>query len=334
MKIYACGGAGINVAKNFESHRNRREEGFSSLDIVYIDASSSNVASINTDKDNVYLLEDTYGNVKEGGGKKRRLNYEDISARASEILLKYKPEKINVVIHSFHGGSGSVIGPVIVSNLLEKGNAVIVIGIGGSDSSIELSNTIDTINSYAAISKLRKHPVPCIYYENSKETPRGMVDSKIVSNIVMLSVFFSGGNHEMDYTDMYNFLNYNEVTDYSPKLSYLEFYTGSIEVGKGNNLISVATLSDASTPTQTGHVVEYQCTGFITNDVKEKLKVDMPIHLCVVDGVFNDILHRLKTLKDNNTQQRSALMKINNSIKPLFNDRISVINDGKDGQML
>ncbi|EQB73043.1 MAG: hypothetical protein AMDU4_FER2C00108G0002 [Ferroplasma sp. Type II] len=31
---------------------------------------------------------------------------------------------------------------------------------------------------------------------------------------------------------------------------------------------------------------------------------------------------------------RSALMKINNSIKPLFNDRISVINDGKDGQML
>ena len=31
---------------------------------------------------------------------------------------------------------------------------------------------------------------------------------------------------------------------------------------------------------------------------------------------------------------RSALMKINNSIKPLFNDRISVINDGKDSQML
>ncbi len=311
MRIYACGGAGINIAKTFENHRGIEEAGFSLLNIAYIDASSSNINSIKTDKENIYLLEDTFGNVKEGGGKKRRLNYDDISARASELILNYKPEKINIVMHSFHGGSGSVIGPVIVSNLLDKGEAVIVIGIGGTDSNIEISNTVDTISSYAAISKLRKKPVPCIYYENSKSTPRGMVDSKIIANIVMLSVFFSNGNHEMDYTDMYNFLNYNEVTDHTPKLSYMEFYTKDIELAKDTNIISVATLSDASTPTHPGHSVDYQCVGFISNEVKEKLKVEMPIHLCIIDGVFSDIVHRLKSIKTEIEQKRNAIVKKN-----------------------
>jgi hypothetical protein len=301
IKIYACGGAGINVANHFEAFRGSTEKGFSQLDITYIDSSASNVGRLSTSKDNIYLLDNT-----NGSGKKRALNYDEISVRAQEILLKYKPEEINIVLHSFSGGSGSVIGPVLVSEMLARKKAVIVIGIGGSDSRIEADNTLNTIRSYTAISRLRQKSVPTIYYENSSVTPRGKVDQSLYTCIVLLSVYFSGQNHELDYTDLYNFLNYNEVTEYEPKLSYLEYFTGDIELERDHSLISVATLSDASTPTGTNLPVEYQCTGFIDEDVKAKIGISVPIHLCVIDGTFTDIVARLMKCTSDVEQIRKA----------------------------
>lgn len=313
MRIYACGGAGINISKGFEVYRGIEEEGFSNLNISYLDTSKANIGKVNTSPDNFYILEDSHGIVKEGSGKKRVLNYEDVNMRASEILNKFKPERINVVIHSFSGGSGSVLGPVIVSNLLEKGAAVIVIGVGCTDSRVEVDNTINTIKSYVSISKLRNKTVPCVYYQNSATESRGAIDQKIFSNLILLSAYFSGDNHELDFTDLYNFLNYQEVTDYSPKLSYLELYTGDIEIGKDHNLIGVATLSDEITPTHPKHPVEYQCVGFINDTVKEKLGVAMPIHLAIIDGVFNDIMYGLEKYKNEIKEKRSST--INRSIE-------------------
>jgi hypothetical protein len=307
MQIYSCGGAGINLGKHFEPYRGQSEKGFSNLNVRYIDSSDSNLGSVKTDPENIHVLEETAG-----AGKKRSLPYEEIRARASEILLKYKPEDINIVLHGFGGGSGSVIGPVLVSELLSRGHAVIVIGVGSTDSRIEIDNTVDTIRSYATISKIRKRPVPVIYYENNKDTPRGSVDTEVYAAVAFLSAFFSGDNHEMDKTDLYNFLNYQEVTEYDPRLSYLEFFTQDIQIGKDHSLISVATLSDLDTPTTLNHLVEYQCTGFIDPTVTAKLGIKLPIHLCVMDGVFNDILSRLTKLTTAVKEHRNA--RINKTI--------------------
>lgn len=311
MRIYACGGAGINLAKHFEEYRGIEEKGFSTLDICYLDSSTSNINKVKTTPENYYILEDTNGNVKEGSGKKRKLNYADTSLRASEILQKFKPERINVVIHSFSGGTGSIIGPVITSHLLEKGHAVIVIGVGGTDSRIEVDNTLDTIKSYVGISKLRNKTVPCVYYQN-KDEGRGTIDHNVYTNLILLSAYFSGDNHELDFTDLYNFLNYQEVTDYEPKLSYLELHTGKIDLGKDHNLIGVATLSDETTSTHPGFPVEYQCVGFVDPTVKEKLGVPFPIHLCIIDGIFNDVVYNLQKYKSEIKEKRGST--INRSI--------------------
>lgn len=306
MQIYSCGGAGINLGKHFEPYRGQSEKGFSNLNVRYIDSSDSNLGLVKTESSNVYVLEET-----NGAGKKRSLNYEEISERASEILLKYKPEDINIVLHGFGGGSGSVIGPVLVSEMLSRGHAVIVIGVGSTDSRIEIDNTLDTIKSYAGISKKRSRPVPILYYENNTTTSRGSVDAEVYAAIAFLSAFFSGDNHELDRTDLYNFLNYQEVTEYKPRISYLEFFIKDIQLGKDHSLISVATLSDDDTPTTPNQLVEYQCTGFMSQEVKSKLGIGLPIHLCVIDGIFNDIMNRLTKMTDTMKEHRNARVNRN-----------------------
>ncbi len=288
MKIFACGGAGINLASHFEQYRGSKDPGFSEFDVKYIDTSRSNLSTVETDKENIYLIDGA-----DGSGKKRDENYAAIAERSQEILHHFKPGDVNIVIHSLSGGSGSVIGPVLVSELLNRALPVITVIVGSSDSRKELENTIKSIQSYETIAKKREAPVVAVYFENNKETPRGTVDQKIYTTVVILSAFFSKENHELDSMDLFNFLNFHRVTSFTPRLAYLELFDKEITIERDHSLVSVATLSDIETPTSIDHPVEYQAVGFVHDSARNKISVPMPIHAAIIAGVFNDIMGRL-----------------------------------------
>ncbi len=304
MVIYAAGGAALNIASSMAKYANSKEYGFAEIDTYFIDTSSSNIHD-DIPEDKCYIVEGL-----DGSGKVRKSNYTVLSECSKEILHQFKPDDINVVVHSTSGGTGSTLGPIVVSELLSRGLNVIVLAIGSSSSRIETENTIKTLKSYEMISKKTDKPV-CMYYkENSVDNSRSNVDSNISTALVILATLFSSDNKELDLSDLTNFLNYNNVTSYPPQLSLLEFYEKDVKLDKGQTIISTATLIDNDTAPELSHPIEYQCVGYIPEKIKDVVNIDLPIHVSVITGHFNKTVDRLNNkLKEYEEARKVVISK-------------------------
>ena len=288
MKIFAMGGAGGNVAARFLKFQSKANHGFSEIECVFVDTSKSNL-SPNIPASQIYLVDNL-----DGSGKLRASNYQVLNECSKDILLQHKPADLNVILSSGGGGSGSVLGPIVTSELLGRGETVIVITIGSTSSRKETDNTLKTLHSYEKISQLRNKPVVMAYRENSASTPRGHIDAEVDSMILTLSAIFSGDNRELDMSDLRNFLNYHLVTSFTPKLTYLDITSGSVMLSKGQALVSLVTLTDDSTSSDVDVLAEYQAVGFIPDAAKENLGIAMPLHAAVITGYFNGVAERLE----------------------------------------
>ncbi len=300
VTLYACGGAGINVAKAFEQYRKtgdnpqHNDEAFARINPVYIDTSRTNLNDGVANTDSIYIVKssDPVSGQSEldGSGKKRSINAEVISQHTLEILQKFVPTNVSIVISSASGGSGSVIAPSIVSELLERDKIVIVLLIGSEDSVIEIENTSKTIKTYENIAKLRKKPV-VVHYANNNEHEKGRthVNNTMAEMITGLSALFSGNNRELDSKDLENWVNYSKTTSFQPKIAFLDCYFDKIENLKSGQVISVATLCLEGNNSSTGVTVEYQAVGFVTKEQNTQLNIQTNIHYVILDGIFNDI---------------------------------------------
>jgi len=310
MNIYGCGGAGLNIAYDFLKYQENDEDaGFAKVQSFLIDTSRSNIKK-DAPENQIYLFESL-----DGSGKKRDANYNAISERSREMLHEFKPADINVVIHSASGGSGSVIGPLLVSELVGSHNTIVVI-IGSSDSRIETDNTLKTLKSYEMISKKKNLPICAFYYENSEQTPRGAVNQKIIQDLVVTSMFFSGQNTELDKADLSNFLNYPKVTNWQGGFTKLNIFTGSnaIDIPKAEVAVSCVSLINDQTSSVLNIPVEYQAVGFISLGAFEKFKniesMKLPYHLVASTGHFLGIIDALsKKLKVHDDYRATVVHK-------------------------
>ena len=302
--IFACGGCGINIGSLFIPFRNKEDTGFADLDVVFLDTSKANLHKVGSEE-KVYIVEGL-----DGSGKVRAENHKQISECVLDILQTHKPGDINFVLSSASGGSGSVIAPLLVQELLQRNLPVIVIAIGSTDSRIELENTIKTLKSYEAIAQMRKVPVNALYYENSKDMVRSDVDERVQSAIVMFAALFSRQNRELDSSDLNNWLYYNKVTSYDAHLSYIDFFKHDVKVERPVSVISVATLSTTEGDTSTGASVEYQCVGYTPPEVSTKMHFESPQHIAILDGMFTEINKRLsKSLQDFDDAKKARISK-------------------------
>lgn len=309
MNIYCAGGCATNIGAHFIKYVNRKDQGFAALKTFFIDTSRSNINKEIPDE-SIYLVDGV-----DGSGKRRDANYAALSECSKEILHKFRPADVNLVIHSASGGTGSTLGPILVSELLSRSEVVIVLTVGGTASRIETDNTIKTLKSYEMISRKREMPVNVYYRENSNSTARGAIDHEIQKAIVVLAAIFSGNNQELDSSDLKNFLNYPRVTSYSPKLSLLDFFSKNIELGKGQSVVSLVTLADRETPSDSNVPVEYQAVGYLPEETKKMVSVELPIHAAVVSGYFNHIIEALQ-------QQLTAFDEVRKIVneKPIVKD--------------
>lgn len=316
--IYACGGCGINISSWFEQYRSKAPNiGFASINPVYIDTSKSNITkTLNTD--HTYTIEGL-----DGSGKVRRENAQIISQHVRDILNKFKPGDLSIVVSSMSGGSGSVIAPSIVSELLERGQPVVVCSVSSTDSRIEIENTITTLKSYESIANMRATPVNMIYRENSLAVKRSEVDKQIQGEIAKLAALFSRQNKEMDSSDLVNWLNFTKVTSYPPKLTFMDFYSDKVMDLKYGSVVSVATLAKKEHNTFTGQTVEYQCVGYPEEENSKDLDLKQALHYVLLEGVFDQIFKDLsKSLKELDDLKNARINKqgiLSNNDKPADN---------------
>jgi hypothetical protein len=67
-----------------------------------------------------------------------------------------------------------------------------------------------------------------------------------------------------------------------------------VKLGKGQSLISLATLTDDNHISDIDTPVEYQCVGYVGEQAQKAISMEMPIHACIVGGVFNETVNRLE----------------------------------------
>ena len=257
VRLLACGGAGINLASRFETMKDKDSGNFAKLEIAYVDTSASNMRSKDLPEDSIFLFEGL-----DGSGKIRSANAQEVSKSALAILQKFPAGAINVVIHSASGGSGSVIGPSLVSELKKKGEQVIVIMIGSTDTIIETKNTYKTLETYQSIAKLRSSSVVTHYLENS-DKGRQEVDSLIMYAITMLAGLYSGVHAELDSADLKSWLEFATSTTPVPTIASLTFHTDKAELKTKDKIVSIATLATPSMNTRIEPTPPYQCVGFV-----------------------------------------------------------------------
>lgn len=300
LAVYACGGAAINiVAPLLQGVKTDEDQGYAKINYALIDTSRSNVMGIRGAEEYFYMVDGRSSSPTDGSGKVRSTNLPAVRQSVPEILAQFMPGDLSVVISSASGGSGSVIAPVLVSELLSRGKNVVVIAIGSTTCSKQVSNTIDTIESYQTIAEKRERPVVCFYMENGKTTIAHN-DQMARSMILMLATVWSGKNNGLDSQDLLNFLNYQNVTKYPIGIVGLDIKAGSekLAIVRGQPVSTVITLvSSKEEDHAPGIPVGYHSYGEFSSASVKRLGIDTPIHLCTVQGWFRNELEALRVIQ-------------------------------------
>jgi hypothetical protein len=306
VRLYACGGGGINMGHKIDHIAQTSLDSFATLDVVYLDTSKSNLHH-DIDAESVYLIQNpNSGEDKDGSGQERATNYEDIDAQTRSILQRFKPADLNIVLSTGGGGSGSVIAPSIMSELLDKGLPAIGICIG--DDSKFTRNSLNTLKSYEKIAEIRQKPVSLLYIQNSLEMNRAAVDVRVQHMVTSLCLLFSRRNRELDNRDLYNWLNYQIPTSYQPALTALSLVSdlNPQNLSKLGNLISIATLATSVSDTALPIRPEVQFVGFMDDASAKVLDVQASLHFIISDGVIPGAVANFDNVLKESEEQSAA----------------------------
>lgn len=307
--VYAAGGCAINIITPLANELSDTQ-GYAKMEIAAIDTSRSNLLKhYDTSKMPFYFIENRNMEVTDGSGKVRSTNLQAVQQSIPDILAQHRPGDLNIVLHSGSGGSGSVIAPSLVSELLARDQNVIVILVGSSFCMKEQKNTIDTIMSYQAIAQARDRAVPVYYLDNSERSMSHNNDQARLM-ILFLSMVWSGENHGLDRRDLYNFLNYNKVTSYPVGIVGVGLVGAGDplpELKRGTLISTMVSIIREGEDPNPNTIVAYHSYGTLPDYMDVAVQIKTPVHLYTIQGHFSDILKEL----NKRHQEHSESYRIN-----------------------
>jgi hypothetical protein len=314
LRIYGCGGCGINIASTFDLSPVSPEEGHAVAHPVYIDTSRSNLKTSMT-AEYFAVLEGI-----DGSGKIRRENHEAIGKSVKNILQTHKPMDFNIVVFSASGGSGSVFGPLIISELLGRGLPVVAIVIGSDESAITAENTLKTLKSLEAVAERAQLPVVIHYDHNDRDVKRSAVDADAKRAISSLATLASRQNAELDSRDIANWVQFSRTTSVRPRLALLAVYRDNESLADISHPVSIASLYNSPDDPKVDKVPDYSCDGYPIYP-SQHFKVE---HFVItIDGV-QVIVGKLNAKVSENDTLRSSRIDHNS----IVSDKDKVTEDG------
>jgi hypothetical protein len=257
VRIYACGGCGTNISKQF--YELPVTAGVSNIDVCFLDTSRSNFDSTIKEKD-TFIIDGI-----DGSGKIRSENYEAINNVIKQIPSQFAPGDLNLVVFSGSGGSGNVFAALLLVELLNKGHAAIAMMVGSYESIIAGKNTLNTIKTLDTMARKNKKPIVVSFANNADNTKRKEADVFVANTIKQLSILASRHHREMDSQDLFNWLRFDRHTGVEPQLSLLTVSTKVEEIkDQVSDPISIASLVIEGGDTSVGNLrADYQVTGYM-----------------------------------------------------------------------
>ncbi|MNZ13954.1 hypothetical protein D3C78_308670 [compost metagenome] len=204
VRIYGCGGGGVNIGKEYVDQGHSAD--IANIDVCFIDSSDSNLEDRLVDK--TWLFDGL-----DGSGAIRESNVEPIRKAVPDILRKFAPGDVNIVVFTLAGGTGSVAGPLILQKLLEDGHMAIAIVVGAKHSGRNAGNTIGAVRTLDAIRQATGKPVVMHLGINATGAPTdSSVDREAHIMISSLAVLCSRRNHGLDTADLRSLFDFTKST--------------------------------------------------------------------------------------------------------------------------
>lgn len=267
IRLFGCGGGGINIAKEYAGE-------YASTDIArmsacYLDTSDSNLADDLVD--NTFLFSNPDGNT-DGSGKVKSTNAELIERSIPEVLRKFAPQDMNIIVYTASGGTGNVAGYYLHRKLLEAGHNVVSVVIGTSESERTAKNTIGTLSSLSDLAADLGKPVIFHYSHNARGVPRSKIDKEAHLIITALAFLCSRRNHGLDTADITSFLNYTQPRpDIRPSLARIHVYDDAKAFDESiGEPVSVAYLTRNADEVQPEVFAPYSCDGTLPDVAQSK----------------------------------------------------------------
>lgn len=239
FNIYGCGGTGVNIIRQRDIVVDEGLVGFPKVNLIAVDTSTANIGGKTPDDITLELIPGV-----DGMGKSRKLALEECRPHVNKILSRNKPADFNLFIFSLSGGTGSVIGPLLMAECIKRKENVVAITVGNFTNIKETVNSRDTMATLQGISRKLESTVAISSYWLDEENTQDVVDGLIEEDIRALMILASGDNAGLDTRDISNWINYNNVIEAAPQLVELSVYSGKStkDLTEGPGIISVASL--------------------------------------------------------------------------------------------
>jgi len=316
IKIIGCGGAGIMLTGSIGRMITDLGSGFAKIERRYVDTSESNIKLIeDADMANEFHHVRNSGHsgaVINGSGGERRTNAKEIINSVKEFLDKDGiSEKVtgvyHVVVFSAAGGSGSVIGPMIIKNLLDRRIPVIAVMVGDSSNGLSAINTLDTIATLNNIATASDAALS-IMYINNKNFNTGSVmqarkdaDKAIFNSLSALALFLNGINTDLDSQDLLGIIDQTAYKRLNIKSGLYALSTFSKEVilpqGVTPTVGRTLTIEGVSADIDV-NLLHHKTGSVIDENAASIYREQFPLHMVTAANFFVIEEQNLKTLTD------------------------------------
>lgn len=190
ITIIGTGGAGKTAAVRYAKTVDPESSRIITIDTSGVPSDIPNVESIKIKDLN-------------GSGKLRKNCIEPITNFVADFTAKTTFELVNVIVCSMAGGSGSVLAPLLVDEILRQSKIAIVIGIIDTDSEVDTVNAFNCIKTFDNIATNRKAYLPMMLFNNS--SGRSVVDAGIDQMLKNLHLILSVPYVGLDIQDRIKF---------------------------------------------------------------------------------------------------------------------------------
>jgi len=215
--VIGCGGAGINLVSRASNVISERAA------VRYYDTSRSNDptrASEQHDHLPVTIIGPGFGS---GGHRPENVEH------ATKYIATMSDEEFSsfdliVVAFALGGGSGSVIGPLMIKEIARRGGRAVAFMVADTYSQKRTENTHNTIKSLIAICNDGKIYLPCSIFDNA--VGRQIVDTSFVHRLQAFVHIETMPAREVDRNDRLNWLDGKKTLNAQPGLRPMHVSVG------------------------------------------------------------------------------------------------------------
>jgi hypothetical protein len=294
LKIWACGGTGINVSA--EAKAKPLTQAIKDAHVIGLDSSDAN------DSSDLFEIHRIAG--LQGAGKDANKIMDKVRPFVKALVASEKPGNHNIVVVNISGGTGRGMAFQLVRELIEKEAIVILAMISDFTSVTEKENSVKQRTALVNMINQLGKPICFMEFTEDADKTRGEVNAEVIQGIALASVFLSKYKSEMEVSDLTNLFNYSYDNKVPPALSRIQFYdevtskeyNGPTPVAVGSLFIDNASVRQVFPGTV------YRSTGILNKknnppgDLKE-------LHLTLDHGeAYAALQEEIKALADDKAQ--------------------------------